>query len=98
MRLSGRAGSVKVWHARSGLADMRALHAVLFCLLAAGGSHAQTLSGHWCGVGEQANPDGSKSFWSASLLLRGAEGHMHYPSLDCGGTLTFERTDDQVHS
>ena len=23
---------------------------------------------------------------------------MHYPSLDCGGTLTFERTDDQVHS
>ena len=77
---------------------MRALHAILFCLLAAGTSRAETLSGYWCGVGEQANPDGTKSYWSANLLLRGAEGNMHYPSLDCGGTLTFERTDNNVHS
>jgi hypothetical protein len=77
---------------------MRALHAALFCLLAAGTSRAETLSGYWCGVGEQENADGTRSYWSANLLLRGAEGNMHYPSLDCGGTLTFERTDDNVHS
>ena len=55
------------------------------------------LSGYWCGVGEQENADGTKSYWSANLILRGAEGNMHYPSLDCGGTLTFERTDDNAH-
>jgi hypothetical protein len=77
---------------------MKALQAILFCLLAAGPSGAEALSGRWCGVGEQVNPDGTKSYWSAHLLLHGAEGNMHYPSLECGGTLTFEGSDDHVHS
>lgn len=76
---------------------MRALHAVFLCCAVAATARAETLSGRWCGIGEQANPDGTKSYWSAELLLRGAEGRMHYPSLDCGGTLTFERSDDAVH-
>jgi hypothetical protein len=72
---------------------MRTLPAILFCLLAAATSRAESLSGHWCGVGEQANPDGTKYYWSANLLLNGGEGRMEYPSLDCGGSLTFERAD-----
>jgi hypothetical protein len=70
---------------------------VLFTLAAAVTSQAQTLSGHWCGVGEQDNPGAEKSYWSAHLTLSGAEGFMEYPSLDCGGTLTFERAEAGVH-
>ena len=55
------------------------------------------LSGYWCGIGEQHNPGGEKSYWTAHLRLTGADGHMEYPSLDCGGTLTFERTEGAVH-
>ena len=55
------------------------------------------LSGYWCGVAEQTDADGTKSYWSANLLLRGAEGQMEYPSLDCGGPLAFERTQNGVH-
>jgi hypothetical protein len=77
---------------------MRCLRVVvLFTLAAAATSHAQTLSGHWCGVGEQDNPGAEKSYWSANLTLSGAEGFMEYPSLDCGGTLTFERRENNVH-
>jgi hypothetical protein len=76
---------------------MRCRHVIVLCLLAVGPARAETLSGSWCGIAEQANPDGGKSYWSANLLLRGAEGHMEYPSLDCGGTLTLERTQGDIH-
>ena len=76
---------------------MRCLHALVLCLLAAVPARAEVLSGYWCGVAEQTNPDGAKSYWSANLLLKGAEGHMEYPSLDCGGPLTFERMENGIH-
>jgi hypothetical protein len=76
---------------------MRSLRILAVCVLAAGPAQAQTLSGHWCGTGEQTNPDGSKSHWTASMRLAGAAGHMDYPSLDCGGTLTLERSEGEVH-
>ena len=66
--------------------------------MAAATAHAENLSGHWCGVGEQTSADGTKSYWSANLTLDGAGGRMDYPSLDCGGTLTFERADGNVRS
>jgi hypothetical protein len=48
-------------------------------------------------VGEQINPDGSRSYWTASMRLEGPEGRMDYPSLACGGALTFERTEGAIH-
>jgi hypothetical protein len=76
---------------------MRCPLAIVLCLLAAMPARAELLSGYWCGIAEQTNPDGTRSFWTAHMLLRGAEGHMEYPSLDCGGPLTFERTENGVH-
>ena len=72
---------------------MRPLHILILCFLAAASARAETLSGHWCGIGEQNNTDGVKSYWSANLTLHGTAGRMDYPSLECGGTLTFERAD-----
>ena len=80
------------------LTAMRALRAVALCFMAAATAHAENLSGHWCGVGEQTSADGTKSYWSANLTLDGAGGRMDYPSLDCGGTLTFERADGNIRS
>lgn len=66
-------------------------------LLAAAPAVAETLSGRWCGIGEQTNPDGTKSYWTINLRLEGRQGHIEYPSLDCGGVLTFERTDSRLN-
>jgi hypothetical protein len=76
---------------------MRRLSAILLCLLMAEPAQAQSLSGHWCGVGEQSNPDGSKHHWTAQMHLPGTNGFMDYPSLGCGGTLTFLRRESGVH-
>jgi hypothetical protein len=76
---------------------MRRLPPFVLCALIAGTAHAQTLSGTWCGVGEQTDPDGRKSYWSAHMRLMGAHGRMDYPSLACGGTLDFERIEGPVH-
>ena len=73
------------------------LRTLIVCLLAAVPAHAQPLTGYWCGVGEQSNPDGTRSDWTARMHLTGPGGTMDYPSLDCGGTLTFERRDGDVH-
>jgi hypothetical protein len=67
------------------------------CLLAVSSAEAQTLSGQWCGWAEQTGPGDTRTQWSANLLLDGATGHMEYPSLECGGTLTFEGVDGKVH-
>ena len=56
----------------------------------------QTLSGEWCGEAEQIGPGDHRSRWSATLTLKGPTGRMDYPSLDCGGTLLFERVDGSV--
>jgi len=76
---------------------MKCLCVMLLCFLADGPVHAQTLSGHWCGFGEQVGPGDHRSAWSASITLKGAQGLVEYPSLQCGGTLTFERADGDVH-
>ncbi len=76
---------------------MRCLSAVALCLLAAAAARAELPSGSWCGIAEQTNPDGEKSYWSAAMVLRGVEGTMEYPSLDCGGTLAYERSDGAIH-
>ena len=76
---------------------MRWLCAMLLCLVAGVPARAQTLSGSWCGIGEQTNPDGTRHQWTARMRLAGPEGRMDYPSLDCGGTLAFERAEGDVH-
>jgi hypothetical protein len=76
---------------------MRCIRALLVCLLASAPAQTQTLSGQWCGVAEQAGPGTYRSEWSAVLYLKGATGRMAYPSLDCGGELTFERTEGNIH-
>ena len=70
---------------------------MILSLLGGVSVHAQTLSGSWCGLGEQTNPDGTRHNWTARMRLMGPEGRMDYPSLDCGGTLTFERAEGNVH-
>jgi hypothetical protein len=70
---------------------------MMLCLLGSAPVHAQSLSGSWCGLGEQTNPDGTRHHWTARMRLAGPEGRMDYPSLDCGGTLTFERAAADVH-
>jgi hypothetical protein len=96
------AGVRQVWcRAQPGLATRRAVRRagiiLLAGLLAATPARAETLSGRWCGIGEQSNPGGEKSYWTINLRLDGREGHIEYPSLDCGGVLTFERTDSSVN-
>ena len=76
---------------------MRCLHLMLVGLLASAPAEAQTLSGQWCGWGQQTGPGDYRSAWSGNLSLDGATGHMEYPSLQCGGTLTFEGVDGNVH-
>jgi hypothetical protein len=72
---------------------VRPFYVLAICVLTAASTGAETLSGYWCGIGEQNNTDGVKSYWSANLTLHGTAGRMDYPSLECGGTLTFERAD-----
>ena len=76
---------------------MRCLRVIALCLLGGVPVHAQTLSGSWCGIGEQTNPDGTTHQWTARMRLAGPEGRMDYPSLDCGGILTIERAEGDVH-
>ncbi len=79
---------------------MKRLLAMITFLLAAtlAGSSApsQTLSGQWCGEAEQTGPGDYRSRWSATLVLEESMGRMDYPSLGCGGTLTFERAEGRV--
>jgi hypothetical protein len=76
---------------------MRCLCLMLVCPLASAPAEAQTLPGQWCGRAEQTGPGDHRAEWSAILSLKGAAGSMEYPSLQCGGTLTFEGTDGNVH-
>lgn len=76
---------------------LKPMSAILAALLACSPAQAQTLWGQWCGVGEQTGPGALRSAWSANVVLKGPEGLVEYPSLQCGGTLTFERTDGNVH-
>ena len=76
---------------------MRCLHLMVVGLLASAPAEAQTLSGQWCGWAVQTGPGDHRTEWSAVLSLKGPTGSMEYPSLDCGGTLTFEGTDGNVH-
>lgn len=76
---------------------MRSRRLMLVCLLASAPAEAQTLSGQWCGWAEQTGPGDRRTEWSAILSLKGPTGSMEYPSLDCGGTLTFEGTDGNIH-
>jgi len=75
----------------------RRLLLAFLCVSTLSPAEAQTLSGQWCGWGEQAGPGDYRSEWSAVLSLDGAAGHMEYPSLQCGGTLTFEGREGNVH-
>ena len=77
--------------------SMQCLRLMLVCLLASAPAGAQTLSGQWCGWAVQTGPGDNRTEWSAILILKGPTGSMEYPSLACGGTLTFEGTNGNVH-
>src|SRR5262245_22001475 len=68
---------------------------LLGSMLAIAPAPSQTLSGQWCGEGEQTGPGAYRSRWSAILVLKGPTGRMD--SLTCGGSLTFERAQGAVH-
>jgi len=65
------------------------LTALCLALVAASGAHAQTLKGHWSGLVEQTGPGVVKDRYVATLTLDGATGAMDYPTLVCGGDVTF---------
>jgi hypothetical protein len=79
---------------------MKRLLAPMACLLAStlavSPAPGQSLSGQWCGEAEQTGPGDYRSQWSATLVLKGPAGRMDYPSLACGGTLTFEHAHGAV--
>jgi hypothetical protein len=78
---------------------MKRLFAMIAFLLTstlAAPAPGQTLSGQWCGEADQDGPGDYRSRWSATLVLNGPAGRMDYPSLGCGGTLTFERAEGRV--
>lgn len=50
---------------------------------------AQQLSGDWSGTAQQSGPGDQRSQWHARMVLNGSTGQMDYPSLGCGGPLTF---------
>jgi hypothetical protein len=70
---------------------------ILACFLASTPAAAQTLSGQWCGTAQQTGPGDHRSQWDAVVELKGAVGTTEYPSLGCGGTLSFERREGNVH-
>lgn len=74
----------------------RMLFAGLLAVVA-GGAQAQTLQGEWCGTAVQTGPGDQRSEWPATMLLEGITGRMDYPSLGCGGVLTFERKEAEIH-
>ena len=80
--------------------EMRRLFAYLALVLAStlvvSPAPGQTISGQWCGEGDQIGPGYYRSRWAAILVLDGPTGRMDYPSLACGGTLTFERAEGSV--
>jgi hypothetical protein len=65
------------------------LTALCLAVAAASGAQAQTLKGHWSGLVEQSGPGAVKDRYVATLTLDGAAGAMDYPTLACGGDVTF---------
>ena len=49
----------------------------------------QTLKGHWSGLVDQTGPGAQKDRYVATLVLDGPAGAMDYPTLGCGGQVTF---------
>jgi hypothetical protein len=47
------------------------------------------LKGHWSGLVEQTGPDAVKDRYVATLTLEGPIGAMDYPTLSCGGDVSF---------
>jgi hypothetical protein len=77
--------------------EIPGLFAGLLLAVGAGGALAQTLEGEWCGTALQSGPGDHRSEWTANMVLDGATGRMDYPSLGCGGALSFERREGEVH-
>ena len=65
------------------------LTCLCLALAAATGAEAQTLKGHWSGLVEQTGPGAVKDRYVATLTLDGATGAMDYPTLLCGGDVSF---------
>ena len=61
-------------------------------LLPVPGFAQQALLGVWTGTGVQSNRAGKTSTWTIQMTMASPDqGTIEYPSLNCGGTLTFIR-------
>ncbi len=55
------------------------------------GAAAQNLYGEWSGTVDQTGPGkDQRGRYQARMVLNGTQGQMDYPSLGCGGSLTFQ--------
>lgn len=59
--------------------------------------HAQDLVGVWSGTVYQTGPGSESSAYPANMVLNGVSGSMDYPTLDCGGQLTFLNKRDTIY-
>jgi hypothetical protein len=74
---------------------VRVALAGVLTLLAVVDAHAQeALAGVWTGKGFQISADGRTTSWTISMRvdIGGNATSIDYPSLNCGGTLTYLRT------
>ena len=73
------------------------LFTLVVLLLASTNSFASGLRGSWSGTVNQSGPGDYSSSYSAQMTLQGETGSMDYPSLGCGGTITFENQRDNFY-
>ncbi len=74
-----------------------ALCAGLVVCVGVASGHAQTLSGQWSGTVHQTGPRNASESYPATMKLNGASGTMDYPSLGCGGSLTFMNKNGNIY-
>ena len=55
---------------------------------------AAGISGRWSGSANQSGPGDYQTSFTIDMTLQGESGSIDYPSLSCGGTLTFENQRD----
>lgn len=67
-------------------------------LLCGENSFAEALYGKWSGIVQQFGPGDYKGSYFAEITLEGNSGKMNYPTLGCGGELSFENEKEGIVS
>lgn len=69
--------------------------ALIFSLVT--GAAAQDLYGEWSGTVDQVGPGNQTGSYPVRMIIDGTQGEIDYPSLGCGGLLTFQNRNGNVY-